>query len=296
MSFYTDYAFELVRRYTPCRIHVGFEEYTSYKATKEDGPWLIGYGSKKIGRQTVTPFTKVRRHEIDEQLKKDLEVFSEYVADLVYMPLNEKKRGAVLSYAESVGLLYFKECKLLELINSNASKEEIIKEWSPFMRKNYTSDPVLTDRRRSELDLYLQSDVEVPLLVEHQCVLPQCLLNIAANYNGIVEQVRAIEYLESELLRLDPGGEIVSKFFEMWNQPPRATGSRSSFLEAHLKDLESLRYASSLIPEEKEKYLQELDQFARVLIIEEVEALTEFLEETFEADDPDTTVPSVNPA
>ncbi len=296
MSFYTDYAFELVRRYTPCRIHVGFEEYTSYKANKEDGPWLIGYGSKKIGRQTVTPFTKVRRHQIDEQLKKDLEVFSEYVADLIYMPLNEKKRGAVISYAESVGLSYFKECRLLELINSNADRKEIIREWSPFMRKNYQSDPNLRDRRRSELDLYLQSDVEVPLLVEHKCALPQCLLNIAANYNGTVEQVKAIEYLEAELLRLDPGGEIVSKFFELWNEPPRATGSRSSFLEAHLKNLEHLRYASSLIPEEKEKYLQELDEFARVLMIEEVEALTGFLEETFEADDPDTIAPSIDPA
>ena len=150
MSFYTNYAFELVRRYTSCRIHVGFEEYTSYKSTKEDGPWLIGYGSKKIGRQTVTPFTKVTRREIDEQLKKDLEIFSEYVADLIYMPLNEKKRGAVLSYAESVGLVYFKECRLLELIKGNASKTEIIKEWSPFMRKNYQSNTNLRDRRRSE--------------------------------------------------------------------------------------------------------------------------------------------------
>lgn len=278
-----------MRRYTPCRIHVGFEEYTSYKATKEDGPWLIGYGSKKIGRQTVTPFTKVYRHQIDEQLKKDLELFSEYVADLVYMPLNEKKRGAVLSYAESVGITYFKECKLLELINSNASKQEIIKEWSPFMRRNYQADPTLRDRRRAELDLYLQSDIEVPLLIEHQCVLPQCLLNIAANYNGTLEQVKAIEYLESELLRLNPGGEIISKFFTLWNEQPKATGSRSSFLEADLKDLEPLRYASSLIPEQREKYLQELDEFARVLIIEEIEALTEILEETFEADDPDTT-------
>ncbi len=277
-----------MRRYTPCRIHVGFEEYTSYKATKEDGPWLIGYGSKKIGRQTVTPFTKVYRHQIDEQLKKDLELFSEYVADLVYMPLNEKKRGAVLSYAESVGITYFKECKLLELINSNASKQEIIKEWSPFMRRNYQADPTLRDRRRAELDLYLQSDTEVPLLIEHQCVLPQCLLNIAANYNGTLEQVKAIEYLESELLRLNPGGEIISKFFTLWNEQPKATGSRSSFLEADLKDLEPLRYASSLIPEQREKYLQELDEFARVLIIEEIEALTEILEETFEADDPDT--------
>lgn len=291
MSFYTEYAFELVRLYTPCRIHVGFEEYTSYKATNEDGPWLIGYGSKKIGRKTVTPFTKVTRHEIDEQLKKDLEVFSEYVADLIYMPLNEKKRGALLSYAESVGITYFKECKLLQLVNKNASKEEIIREWSPFMRRGYIKNPALTNRRRSELDLYMQSDVEVPLLVEHKCVLPQCLLNIAANYSGTIQQVKAIEYLESELLQLDLGSEIVAKFFKLWNEQPKAMGSRSSFLEADLKDLEPLRYASSLIPEQKEKYLQELDEFARVLMIEEVEALTEILEETFEADDPDTTEP-----
>ena len=280
-----------MRRYSPCRIHVGLEEYTSYKANKEDGPWLIGYGSKKIGRQTVTPFTKVTRREIDQQLKKDLEVLSEYVADLIYMPLNEKKRGAVLSYAESIGLISFKECKLLELINNNASKTEIIKEWSPFMRKNYQSNTNLRDRRRSELDLYLQSDVEAPLLVEHKCLMPQCLLDIAENYKRTPQQVKAIEYLEQELSLLDPERKIVSNFFKLWNEQPRATGSRSSFLEADLKDLEHLRYASSLIPEEKEKYLQELDEFARVLIIEEVEALAGFLEETFESDDPDTNQP-----
>ena len=80
------------------------------------------------------------------------------------------------------------------------------------MRRNYQSDPVLRDRRRSELDLYLQSDIQVPLLVEHNCITEQCLLNIAENYKGTIEQVRAIEYLESELLRLNPGGEIVSEF------------------------------------------------------------------------------------
>jgi GH24 family phage-related lysozyme (muramidase) len=295
LSFYTDYGFNLVRRYTPCRIHLGFEEYTSYKATEEDGPWLIGYGSKKIGRHTVTCFTKATRKEVDEQLKKDLEHFSEYVSDLVYMPLNEKKKGAVLSYAQSVGLPYFKDCKLLSLINSNASRNEIIKEWSPFMRRNYQSNDTLRDRRRSELDLYLQSDVEVPLLVEHHCVLPQCLLNLPSNYNGSPQQVEAVEYLENKLLELDPGGEIVDKFFELWNAPPLATGSREAFPEASLKDLEPLRYASSLIPQQTEKYLSELDEFARVLMIEEVEALTGFLEETFESDDSDTTVPSEDP-
>ena len=291
MSFYTEYAFELVRRYTPCRIHVGFERYSSYKATEEDGPWLIGYGSKKLGRHTVTPFTKASRKEVEEQLSRDLEIFAEYVGDLVYMPLNEKKKGAVVSYAESVGLSYFKDCKLLSLINRGATKTEIIREWSPFIKKYSQSDQNYVDRRRTELDLFLQNDVEVPLLVEHKCVLPQCLLNIAANYCGTPQQVAAIEYLENELVKLNPGGEIVDKFFKMWNQKLLATGSRSSFLESDLDNLESLRYASSLIPLETEKYLAELDEFARVLIIEEVEALTEVLEETFESDDSSTIEP-----
>ena len=291
MSFYTEYAFELVRRYTPCRIHVGFERYSSYKATEEDGPWLIGYGSKKLGRHTVTPFTKASRKEVEEQLSRDLEIFAEYVGDLVYMPLNEKKKGAVVSYAESVGLSYFKDCKLLSLINRGATKTEIIREWSPFIKKHSQSDQNYVDRRRTELDLFLQNDVEVPLLVEHKCVLPQCLLNIAVNYCGTPQQVAAIEYLENELVKLNPGGEIVDKFFKMWNQKLLATGSRSSFLESDLDNLESLRYASSLIPLETEKYLAELDEFARVLIIEEVEALTEVLEETFESDDSSTIEP-----
>jgi GH24 family phage-related lysozyme (muramidase) len=291
LSFYTEYAFELVRRYTPCRIHVGFERYSSYKATEEDGPWLIGYGSKKLGRHTVTPFTKASRKEVEEQLSRDLEIFAEYVGDLVYMPLNEKKKGAVVSYAESVGLSYFKDCKLLSLINKGATKTEIIREWSPFIKKYSQSDQNYVDRRRTELDLFLQNDIEVPLLVEHKCVLPQCLLNIAVNYCGTPQQVAAIEYLENELVKLNPGGEIVDKFFKMWNQKLLATGSRSSFLESDLDNLESLRYASSLIPLETEKYLAELDEFARVLIIEEVEALTEVLEETFESDDSSTIEP-----
>lgn len=289
MSFYTQYAFELVRRYSPCRIHVGFNRYTSYKATEEDGPWLIGYGSKKLGRHTVTPFTKATQKEVEEQLREDLEIFSEYVSDLVYMPLTEKKKGAVLSYAESIGLASFKDSKLLALINSNATKTEIIREWSPFMKLGAQGNPNYVDRRRSELDLFLQSDTEVPLLVEHHCVLPQCLLNIAENYSGTPQQVTAIEYLEQKLLEWDPDGEVIAKFFNLWNQKPLATGSRSSFLEECLDNLESLRYASSLIPLETEKYLAEIDEFARVLMIEEVEALTEVLEETFESDDSDTT-------
>lgn len=247
-----------MQRYTPCRIHVGLEQYVSYKTNKEDGPWLIGYGSKRLGRHAVTPFTKVVREEINEQLQRDLETLGDFVENLVYMPLNEKKRGAVLSYAQSVGLIQFKTSKLLELINNNASRTEIIKEWSPYLKKNCFHDPRLLDRRRSELGLYLESDKEVPLLVEHKCALPQCLLNIAANYNGSPPQIEAIEYLENKLLELDPSGEIVDTFFKMWNQRVCSTGSRFAFPGVGLNSPEILRYASSLIPHQTEIEIQEL--------------------------------------
>lgn len=244
----------MIRRYTTCRIHTGLELYAPYRA-KEDGPWMIGYGSKRIGRSAVTPFLRCTRKQIESQLERDLEDFVFVLQDLIFMPLNEKKKGAVLSYAYSVGITVFKDCRLLHLINSGASKTEIIKEWSPFIRKEYLYNQKLTDRRRSELDLYLQPDTDVPLLVEHKCKLPKCLLTIAENFNGSPQQVKAIEFLEEHLLRLNPNNEIVDEFFRLWNQRPKSTGSRALYSEDDLETLEALRYASSLIPQELDQVL-----------------------------------------
>ena len=256
MSFFTELGYELVRRYAPCRIHTGFEEYTSYQANKEEQYWLIGYGSPRLKGKAITPYTVASREELDKQLKEDLQIFSRYVDNVVYVPLNEKKKAAVLSYAESIGIVQFKQCTLLELINKNARKSDIIREWSPFIKKNYFSDPNRINRRRAELDLFLQPDKEVPLFVDHKCKLPRCLLNLSTTFNGSPQQVKAIEYLEKELLKADPGGKIIDKFFTMWSERPHCIGSRSAFLEADLKDLETLRYASSLIPLETELELQ----------------------------------------
>lgn len=246
-----------MRRYSPCRIHIGFEEYASYKLHKEEGPWLIGYGSHRLRGRGILPFSRASREQVEDQLWEDLEAFATLVDNVVYMPLNEKKKAAVLSYAQSIGIIQFKNCKLLELINSRAHRSQIIREWSPFTKKNYLSNPGLVDRRRAELDVYLQSDKEVPLLVEHKCKLPRCLLNIATSFNGSPQQVKAIEFLEKEINKADPNGKIIDKFFTMWTEPSHCTGSRSAFLEADLTDLETLRYASSLIPLETELELSD---------------------------------------
>ena len=259
MSFFTELSYQLVQRYTPCRVHTGFEEYTSYRIYREESLFAIGYGSTRLKGKGITPYTTVSREVVNEQLEEDLKVFSRYVDNLIYMPLNEKKRAAVLSYAHSIGILQFKDCKLLELINSNAKRSAIIQEWSPFLRKNYLSNPGLIARRRAELDVFLDVDEVVPLLVEHNCKTNPCLLNIATTFNGSPQQVKAIEYLEKELLKYDPSGKIIEKFFNLWREKPTCTGSRSAFLEADLKDLETLRFVSSQIPLEKELELREAE-------------------------------------
>jgi len=230
------------------------EQYSPYRA-KEDGPWMIGYGSKRFGRSAVTPFLRCTRKEIEIQLEKDLEEFVFILQDLIFMPLTEKKKGAILSYAYSIGITKFKDCRLLQLINSGADRTEIIKEWSPYINKECLRNQRLLERRRSELDVYLQPDTDVPLLVKHDCKLPKCLLNIAENFNGSPAQVKAIEFLEEHLLRLDPTHAIIDEFFRLWNQRPKSTGSRSLYSEDDLDNLEALRFASSLIPLELDQSL-----------------------------------------
>jgi len=91
--------------------------------------------------------------------------------------------------------------------------------------------------------------------VQHKCKLPKCLLNIAENFNGSPQQVNAIEFLEDQLLRWDPKNEVVDEFFRLWNQRPKATGSASLYSQDDLENLEALRYASSLIPQELDQSL-----------------------------------------
>lgn len=222
-SFLSDTAVELIQRYTPARTYSGFGRFSSYK--DEHGEWLIGYGSKKLGKTYVGAFTKGTVEQIESQLVNDLEEFAEYIRQLIIMPLNEKKKAAVLSYAHSVGAVNFKECKLLRLINRRASKNEIIREWSPYINKNDFFPEKLRDRRRTELNTYLAPDKEVPLFIEHKCPLKFCLLNIGESYSGTPNQVKAIEYFEKKVRDWDPSGEVVRRFFRYWDAPQGGTGS-----------------------------------------------------------------------
>jgi hypothetical protein len=171
-------------------------------------------------------FSRATQKEIDEQLIRDLEEFASKLSSYVIMPLNHKKRAAILSYAYSIGLTSFKECALLDLINRRANKNAIIKEWSPFINPAYRgAPPFLKERRRVELNTYLAPDDQVPLFIEHKCVLKHCLLNIGESYLGTPNQIKAIEYLERKILEWDPTGETVRRFFRYWNQEQGGLGS-----------------------------------------------------------------------
>lgn len=216
--YLSETALWIITRYTPPRTRLTHGKYAAYQ--DKHGEWVIGYGSRKLHKHFVGAFTRGTHKEITDQFIQDLEPFAELVRHYVQVPLNRNKRAAVLSYAHSVGIPYFKECRLLKLINDGKSKKQIIREWSPYINTKDLHPEFLRERRRTELNLYLSPDKDVPLLVRHNCKMRQCLLNLAESYIGSPNQVKAIEYLENKLLELDPGEEIIRRFFRYWNEKP----------------------------------------------------------------------------
>jgi len=222
-SFLNETGIELIKKYSPARTKIGFDRYASYQT--ELGDWVIGYGSNSMFGKAINFTTRATQEEAEDQLLKDLIPFAALVEHYVQMPLNAKKKGAVLSYAHSVGIPTFKESNLLQLINRRASKTEIIKEWSPYInRKDYYPEN-LRERRRVELHTYLAPDAEVPLLCKHNCALKKCLLNIADTYQGTPKQVKAIEYLEKKIRDWDTNGEVINRFFRLWSEEQGGLGS-----------------------------------------------------------------------
>jgi hypothetical protein len=222
--FLSDLVVELIQKHGYPRTYCGDERFASYRT--EHGEWRIGYGSSRIGKTWAGPSTKASRDEINQQLVKDLEVLAEKISSYVIMPLSPKKRGALLSYAHSVGLSYFKDSPLLELINSRATKLEIIKEWSPLINPLYRfANEHVQKRRQVELNMYLSTDTEVHGFVRHVCKSDQCLLTIGESFIGTPNQVRALEYLEKELSTLDPSGKVLKQFFRHWGKPHKGVAS-----------------------------------------------------------------------
>lgn len=204
---------------------MGFGRYAAYRDHGEF-IWRIGYGSKEFKENVICPLTRATDTEILEQLQLDLETLSYKIARLIHWPLKDKQKAAVLSYAHSIGFPEFKNCELLEIINQGAKKQQIIKIWSPYINKEWLNFGTwIVDRRRSELNLFLAPDKEIPTLVKHSCNLNRCLLNLATTYNGNPNQIKAINYLEKKLLEFDPSGEVVRRFFRYWDQPPGNLGS-----------------------------------------------------------------------
>jgi len=223
--FLTKKGVEIIRRHTLPRTNIGMGRYSSYKEYGEDF-WRIGYGSKRIGKRMVGCYDKASQEQIDKQLVEDLKEFSLQVAPYIFVPLNNNKKAALLSFAHNIGIPSFKECRLLKLINSYAPKSAVIKEWSPFINTIWRSGGEhIINRRRVELNTYLSPDEEMVAMVRHSCSVKHCLLNLPETWNGSPTQVKAIEYLEKKILNWDPSGEVLRRFFRYWSEKPGCPGS-----------------------------------------------------------------------
>lgn len=200
-----------------------FAAYKDYGETN----WRIGYNSLKLGKRRVAYNEKAGREDIEKQLVEDLKEFSKEVSQYVYVPLNRHKKGAVLSFARSLGILGFKNSKLLKLINSHASKKQIISEWSPYINRYWLcGGDRMRDRRRAELNAFLSADKEIPTFTRHTCQTSICLLNLPETYNGAPNQIKAVEYLEKKIKEWDPTGHALRRFYRLWSQPPAGLGNQ----------------------------------------------------------------------
>ena len=223
--FLTRKGINLIKTHSLPRTHIGLGSYASYKDYVES-IWRIGYGSKKLGKRWLNSADKATKEEIDLQLEEDLKEFSDLVSQYVLVPLNTNRKAAILSFAHSIGISSFKTCRLLELINSSAGRHKIIREWSPHINRLWMSGgDLMIDKRRVELDTYYAADKEIPTLVPHRCRAKRCLLNLPETYTGAPNQLKAIEYLEKNLLDGDPSGEVLRRFFRYWTQKPSGLGS-----------------------------------------------------------------------
>ena len=223
--FLTWKGIELIKSYYPARTHIGMGRYAAYKDYGED-IWRIGYGSKKLGKRWLGANDVATEEEIDQQLIEDLKEFSDLVSKYIFVPLNTNRKAALLSFAFSIGISSLKTCRLLDLINSSASKTELIKEWSPYINRLWCSGgDLMVSQRRMELDTYLAPDKEIPTLVPHRCRSKICLLNLPETYTGVPNQMKAIEYLEKKIAEWDPSGAVLRRFFRYWSEKPRSLGS-----------------------------------------------------------------------
>ena len=223
--FLNEKGIELIKRFNPARTSLGMGRYAPYKDYGED-LWRIGYGSKKLGKSYLRPDDIATEEEIDLQLEEDLKIFSDLVSQYVFVPLNKNRKAAILSFAFSIGISSLKTCRLLELINKSASKNKLIKEWSPYINRLWCSGgDLMVSQRRTELDTYLAPDKTIPTFVPHRCYSKKCLLNLPETYTGAPNQLKAIEYLEKNLSQWDPSGEALRQFFRYWSEKPRSLGS-----------------------------------------------------------------------
>ena len=64
--FFSEKAFNFIKKYTPARTYVGLDRYASYQDFGEK-TWKIGYGSEKINGHYLNSRDKATQEEVDKQ-------------------------------------------------------------------------------------------------------------------------------------------------------------------------------------------------------------------------------------
>lgn len=125
----------------------------------EAGVWTIGYGHT----ENVKKGDKITEEVADQNLRLRLARLSEYVTQLVHVPLKQHQFDALVIFTDNVGRGAFARSDLLRLVNLgviNSIPDELRRwKWITLPSGEKVESPGLLKRRNLEGDLWLNEPV-----------------------------------------------------------------------------------------------------------------------------------------
>lgn len=119
------------------------------------GVWTIGYGNTyHLDNRPVKKGDKITLAEAKDLFNKKIKIYEDAVNKNVKVPLKQNQFNALVSFCYNVGTFAFSTSTLLKKINSNASLDEIFKEFKKWVHAAKKVIDVLVNRRNREINLY----------------------------------------------------------------------------------------------------------------------------------------------
>lgn len=121
--------------------------------SKDGTPWTIGYGQTQINGRAVRKGDKTTEPAAAKQLESRLLVLAARVEKLVKVKLSDNQFGALVIFADNVGLTAFEKSTLLKKLNAG-KYDEVPAELARWVYNDGKKMQGLVNRRAAEAGLW----------------------------------------------------------------------------------------------------------------------------------------------